>query len=185
MMRIRFFLRMARARQTSCRWPMLKFDPDSASSVSSLAGNSSTAAFSWTFEQTKHRFTPRAGLWDHLIMYYIYNHHGNPLGKSSHQKTDLWTRLTKIYMVHHMRIVLNKVLHKSNNCDEIEIWRNKLHEQHSETKKPTDFRTMQLKVVKCSFLSFGLPKYIILAGLYNSKCFVCVCVCVHLFQSIP
>lgn len=46
--KMRLCLRIARARHTSCRWPTLKFEPDSASSWSSLFGNSSTACFSWT-----------------------------------------------------------------------------------------------------------------------------------------
>ena len=47
-MRMRFLRRIARARHTSCLWPRLKFEPDSASTVSSRPGNSSTTAFSWT-----------------------------------------------------------------------------------------------------------------------------------------
>lgn len=45
---IRFFLRIALARHTSCLCPTLKFDPDSANSVSILPGRSSMASFSCT-----------------------------------------------------------------------------------------------------------------------------------------
>lgn len=48
MMRMRFFRRIALARHTSCLWPTLKFEPDSASTVSSLLGRSSTTAFNCT-----------------------------------------------------------------------------------------------------------------------------------------
>lgn len=50
--KIRLWLKIARARHTSCRWPTLKFEPDSASCSSSLFGNSSTACFSWTWRTT-------------------------------------------------------------------------------------------------------------------------------------
>lgn len=46
---IRFFLRIALARHTSCLCPTLKFDPDSANSVSILPGRSSMASLSCTY----------------------------------------------------------------------------------------------------------------------------------------
>jgi len=46
--RMRFFLRTALARHTSCRWPTLKLEPDSARTVSSFPGSSSSADFSCT-----------------------------------------------------------------------------------------------------------------------------------------
>ena len=54
MMRMRFFLRTALARHTSCLWPTLKLEPDSARTVSNLPGSSSTADFSWTCRKHGH-----------------------------------------------------------------------------------------------------------------------------------
>ena len=45
---IRFFLRRPLARHTSCLCPTLKFDPDSANSVSMLPGRPSMASLSCT-----------------------------------------------------------------------------------------------------------------------------------------
>lgn len=55
MMRMRFFLRTALARHTSCLWPTLKLEPDSARTVSNLQGSSSTTDLSWTCREHGHR----------------------------------------------------------------------------------------------------------------------------------
>lgn len=49
MINIRFFFRIALARHTNCLCPTLKFDPDSANSVSILPGRSSMASLSCTY----------------------------------------------------------------------------------------------------------------------------------------
>ena len=59
--RILLCLRIARAKQTSCRWPTLKFEPASASCVCRPLGSSSTASFSWTWKFGQDRATDRKG----------------------------------------------------------------------------------------------------------------------------
>ena len=160
--RMRFFLRMARARHTSCLWPTLKLEPDSASTVSILLGSSSTAALSWTWRDKTPVVLTRRSAVCHGV--------GNTRKPSSSTSSREFHRSSSLCWSKGSRFFLMVPVNSTGSCRSLvgtnRAWCEQLHYKTTKLKVSADLKGTQRYVTASVHYMYppghhlALPRYL-------------------------